>query len=120
MTDKAWKQVKAILRPESSANEALARAAIWPDHEGDRIDDMNSLHYVNFTAEESYYIRARNCPRRNCIVEASRWYRRVMVDEEAPLNLRRIALRFVVHLVGDVHVALHAGHRKDREATIFM
>ena len=81
---------------------------------------MNSLHYVNFTAEESYYIRARNCPRRNCIVEAIRWYRRVMVDEEAPLNLRRIALRFVVHLVGDVHVPLHAGHRKDREATIFM
>ena len=32
LTDKALEQVKAILRPESSVNEALARAAIWPDH----------------------------------------------------------------------------------------
>ncbi len=117
LTDKALEQVKAILRPESSVNEALARAAIWPDHEGRKIEDMNSLHYVNFTAEESYYIRARNCPRRNCIVEAIRWYRRVMVDEEAPLNLRRIALRFVAHLVGDIQMPLHAGHRKDRGGT---
>ena len=114
LTDKALEQVKAILRPKSSVDEALARAATWPDHEGKKIEDMNSLHYVNFTAEESYYIRARNCPRRNFIVEAIRWYRRVMVDEEAPLNLRRIALRFLAHLVGDIHMPLHAGHRKDR------
>ncbi len=117
LTDKALEQVKAILSPESSVNEALARAAIWPDHEGRKIEDMNSLHYVNFTADESFYIRARNCPRRNCIVEAIRWYRRVMVDEEAPLNLRRIALRFVVHLIGDVHEPLHAGHSEDRGGT---
>ncbi len=114
LTNKALEQVKGILRPESSVNEALARAGIWPDHEGRKIEDMKSLHYVNFTAEESYYIRARNCPHRNCIVEAIRWYRRVMVDEEAPLNLRRIALRFVVHLVGDIHEPLHAGHSEDR------
>jgi hypothetical protein len=117
LTDKALEQVMAILRPKSSVNEALAKAAIWPDHEGEKIKDMDSLHYVNFTAEESYYIRARNCPRRNCIVEAIRWYRRVMVDEEAPLNLRRIALRFLAHLVGDIHMPLHAGHRKDRGGT---
>ena len=117
LTDKALEQVKAILRSESSVDEALARAAIWPDHEGKNIEDLNPLHYVNFTAEESYYIRTRNCPRRNCIVEAIRWYRRVMVDEEAPLNLRRIALRFVAHLVGDIHMPLHAGRRKDRGGT---
>jgi hypothetical protein len=117
LTDKALKQVVAILRPKSYVNEALAKAAIWPDHEGKKIKDWNSLHYVNFTAEDSYYIRARNCPRRNCIVEAIRWYRRVIVDEEAPLNLRRIALRFLAHLVGDIHMPLHAGHSKDRGGT---
>ena len=37
-----------------------------------------------------------------------------MADKDAPLNVRRIALRFVVHLVGDIHQPLHAGHRKDR------
>ncbi len=117
LTDKTLEQVMAILRPESSVHGALARAAIWPDHEGRKIDDMNSLHYVNFTAKDSYYLRARNCPRRNCIVEAIRWYRRVMVDEAAPLNLRRIALRFLAHLVGDLHQPLHAGHSEDRGGT---
>ena len=117
LTDKVLKQVKAILRPESSVDEALARAAIWPDHEGRKIKDTNSLHYVNFTAEDSYYIRAKNCPRRNCIVEAIRWYRRVIVDEQAPLDIRRIALRFLAHLLGDIHQPLHAGHSEDRGGT---
>ena len=36
------------------------------------------------------------------------------MDEKAPLNVRRMALRFVVHLIGDIHEPLHAGHRKDR------
>ncbi len=42
------------------------------------------------------------------------WYRRVIVDERALLNARRIAIRFVVHLIGDIHQPLHAGHKKDR------
>jgi len=66
------------------------------------------------TPEQTTYSRSKNCPRRNCIVEAIRWYRRVMVDDEAPLNVRRIAIRFVAHLVGDIHQPLHAGYGKDR------
>ena len=117
LTDKALEQVKKIRRPGSAVDEALAHGAIWPDHEGEKLRDMDPLHYVSFTPQDNYYIQSRNCPDRNCIVEAIRWYRRVMVDEEAPLNLRRIALRFVAHLVGDIHVPLHAGHRKDRGGT---
>jgi len=115
LTDQVWKKVKTILRPQSSVNKALARAAVWPDRTGRKIEDMNPFHFVNFTAEDTTYNRSRNCPRRNCIVEAILWYRRVMVDNEAPHNVRRIALRFVVHLVGDIHQPLHAGHRSDRE-----
>jgi len=117
LTDKAWKKVKSILRPQTSVANTLAKASVWPDKVGRKIRDMNRFHYVNFATEDTTYNRSINCPRRNCIVEAIHWYRRVMVDEKAPLNVRRIALRFVVHLVGDIHQPLHAGRRKDRGGT---
>ena len=117
LTDKAWDKVKTILRPRSSVDNTLARASVWPDKVGRKIRDMNRFHYVNFTNEDITYNRSKNCPRRNCIVEAIPWYLRVMVDEKAPLNVRRIALRFVVHLVGDIHQPLHSGRRKDRGGT---
>ncbi len=117
LIDKAWKKVKSILRPQTSVANTLAKASVWPDKVGRKIRDMNRFHYVNFTTEDTTYNRSRNCPRRNCIVEAIRWYQRVMVDEKAPLNVRRIALRFVVHLVGDIHQPLHSGRRKDRGGT---
>jgi len=34
LTDKAWKKVKTILRPRFPVNNALARAAVWPDKVG--------------------------------------------------------------------------------------
>lgn len=114
LTEKAWKKVKTILKPRSSVAKTLARAAIWPGRTGRKFREMNSFHFVDFTTEETTYDRERNCLHRNCIVEALRWYRRVMVDQKAPSNIRRIALRFVAHLVGDIHQPLHAGHRKDR------
>ncbi len=46
-------------------------------------------------------------------MEALNWYMRVLVDKDAPGNARRIALRYVIHLVGDVHQPLHAGYKKD-------
>jgi len=117
LTDKAWKKVKTILRPRTSIANTLARASVWPDKVGRKIRDMNRFHYVSFTTEQTTYSRNKICPGRNCIVEAIGWYQRVMVSEKAPLNVRRIALRFVVHLVGDIHQPLHAGHRNDRGGT---
>ena len=114
LTAETWEKIRAILRPRPPVSEALARAAVWPDRTGRKIKDMSSYHYVNFTTQGKSYNRDRNCPRRNCIIEALRWYQRVIVDERAPLNARRIAIRFVVHLTGDIHQPLHAGHKKDR------
>jgi hypothetical protein len=51
------------------------------------------------------------------MVEALNWFTSVLADTKAPLNARRIALRFVAHLVGDMHQPLHAGRREDRNGT---
>jgi S1/P1 Nuclease len=38
----------------------------------------------------------------------------VLKSPDAPRNEKRIALRFVAHLVGDIHQPLHAGFADDR------
>jgi hypothetical protein len=38
----------------------------------------------------------------------------VLKSPDAPLNEKRTALRFVAHLVGDIHQPLHAGFAEDR------
>ena len=120
LTEKAWRKIKAILRPKSPVASELAEAAVWPDKIGRTIKDMDPLHYVNFRTGDTGYDQHRNCPLRNCIVEALPWYRRVMVDKDAPLNARRIALRFVAHLVGDIHQPLHAGFEEDKSGNTIL
>lgn len=110
LTDKARVQVQFILNGSS-----FVEAGLWPDHEGRKIPDLNSLHYVNFPKDGIVaYKLDRDCPDGNCVIEALQWFRKVLSDEEAPLNVRRIALRYVIHLAGDVHQPLHAGYREDR------
>ena len=41
---------------------------------------------------------------------------KVLKSPGAPRNEKRIALRFVGHLVGDIHQRLHAGFAEDRGA----
>ena len=43
-----------------------------------------------------------------------KWFTRVIADAEAPIVVRLIALRYVAHLVADMHQPLHAGRREDR------
>ncbi|HEU4344884.1 MAG TPA: S1/P1 nuclease [Candidatus Binatia bacterium] len=92
----------------------LADAAVWPDHEGRSIRDFDPLHYVSIPENASGYDQARDCPDRNCMVEALKWFLAVVADKNASIIMRRFALHYVAHLVGDMHQPLHAGRAKDR------
>jgi len=110
LTAEARKRIEEIL----PGNMTLADAAIWPDHEGRGIRDLDSLHYVNIPEDASGYDQERDCPERNCMVEALKWFLAVIADKNAPIIVQRFALVYVVHLVGDMHQPLHAGRAKDR------
>ena len=110
LTAEARKRIEEIL----PGNMTLADAAIWPDHEGRGIRDLDSLHYVNIPEDASGYDQVRDCPERNCMVEALKWFLAVIADKKAPIMVRRVALYYVAHLVGDVHQPLHAGRLRDR------
>ena len=110
LTPEAGKGIKEIL----PGYMTLADAAIWPDHEGRSIRDFDPLHYVNVPENASGYDQERDCPERNCMVEALKWFSAVIVDKNAPIMVRRIALYYVAHLVGDMHQPVHAGRAGDR------
>jgi hypothetical protein len=113
LTSEARQEVERIL-PGSTT---LADAAVWPDHEGRSIRDFDPLHYVSISENAAGYDQGRDCPERNCMVEALKWFLAVIADKNAPIMLRRLALHYSAHLVGDMHQPLHAGRSKDRGGT---
>jgi hypothetical protein len=98
LTAEARKEIEKILPGSMS----LADAAVWPDHEGRSIRDFDPLHYVSIPENAGGYDQARDCPERNCMVEAFKWFSAVIADKDAPIMMRRLALRYVAHLVGDI------------------
>lgn len=113
LTEHSRKEIRRLLPAETT----LADAAVWPDEEGSRITEFDRLHYVSIPDDADGYDQERDCRARNCMVEALKWFTSVLADTTAPVNARLIALRFVVHLLGDMHQPLHAGRREDRNGT---
>jgi hypothetical protein len=110
LTAAARTEIEKIL----PANTTLADASVWPDHEGRNVRDFDPLHYVSIPDHAAGYDQARDCPERNCMVEALTWFSAAVADKNAPVMTRRLALRFVAHLVGDMHQPLHTGLAADR------
>jgi hypothetical protein len=110
LSDTARRRVKELL-PQATT---LAEASTWPDKAGRQIPDMDAYRYINFPKDANAYDQQRDCRLRNCVIEAIAWYLQVLKSPDAPRSEKRIALRFVAHLVGDIHQPLHAGFAEDR------
>jgi len=109
LTDTAREKIKAIL----PKNGTLAKASIWPDEIRKALPQLNPLHYVDVPRGSTTYDRDRDCPQRNCIVEAVTWYLNVLKSTDSPLAEKQLALDYLVHLVGDLHLPLHVGFLDD-------
>jgi hypothetical protein len=114
----AEREVERLLAPEHTTR--LADVANWPDQI--RNDPAQQAvwkrtgrwHYINFSSGRCDYVAPRDCPKGECVVAALEREVQVLGDRAQPDAVRRQALKFVVHLVGDVHQPLHAGYRPDR------
>lgn len=90
---------------------SLLSVSTWADEQ--RSPDTAPWHYVNFPRGQCVYIRERDCPDGQCVVAAIE-RQSELLRSRAPDSERLLALKFVVHLVADVHQPLHAGHGDDR------
>lgn len=96
----------------------LSGVAVWADELRATDPDLGKRsakwHYVNIAEHGCDYDAARACRGGDCVVEAIRAQAAILADRTRPRKQRAQALKFVVHLVGDVHQPLHAGYARDR------
>ena len=109
LTPWAAAQVQALL-----GSESLARASTWPDEirSDDAWDSSHSWHYINFEDGQGLQDIERN-PKGD-VLEAMQRFAKVLTDDQASHADQVIALRFLVHFVGDIHQPLHAGRGSDQ------
>ena len=102
--------VKELLGPA----ESLAEAANWPDEM-----KSNPLPFWRKTANPWHYVTLNGilydeAPPEGDALEALNRFSATLRDPDASLVDKQLALRFIVHLVGDLHQPLHAGKCCDR------
>ena len=102
--------IEEILGP----GESLDEAANWPDEMRSAPDKFwqktrTPWHYVTLNG-----IIYDHAPPEGDALEALDHFRKVLQDPNASLADKQLALRFVVHLVGDLHQPLHVGKCCDK------
>lgn len=118
LTDEAAAAVEDILGPES-----MAEAADWPDFMRSDPDDFwrneaNPWHYVTIPKGQKY--ADITPPPEGDAITALAHFREIVLDESQPLEQRQLALRFIIHIVGDLQQPLHAGNGTDRGGNNFI
>lgn len=97
--------------------ETLAEASTWPDFMRSSPDPFwegtaGPFHYVTVPTGKRY--AEVGAPPEGDAVTALARFSATVRDRRAPLADRQLALRFIVHIIGDLHQPLHAGNGTDR------
>lgn len=109
LTPAAQREVEHLLALEPGAT--LKSIASWADQQ--RSPETAAWHYVNFPRGTCGYVAQRDCPDGQCVVAAIE-QQSALLGSARPDTERLVALKYLVHLVADVHQPLHAGHADDR------
>jgi S1/P1 Nuclease len=94
----------------------LEDASYWPDcikGLGARFDYAFSWHYQNVDICKPFDLTAP-CKDGNCVSRQIERAEKLLKDKKVPTRERIMALAFLAHFVGDLHMPLHAGDRSDR------
>lgn len=108
-------RVRELLAGEP--DPTLAGVAYWADalrnDSPAQFKATSRWHYINAQGGGCDFDLVRDCPDGNCVVAQIDRQRAILADRTQPREARRDALKFLVHLVGDVHQPMHAGDRTD-------
>ncbi len=109
LSSKAKKAINELL-----GSESLAVASTWMDEvrSDDAYNHTHDWHWVTIYNGRTYAEMEKN-PNGD-VIEAIGRMKSILKSDTATKEQRVIALRFLVHLVGDLHQPLHVGTGKDR------
>ena len=115
LTPAARLQVKELL-----GNDDLAAVSVWADEIRSERPETYGWHFVDIPMDASGFSEQRDCFRpdekhpytlqdhHNCVVDRITIFMQVLANRNAPRQDRIEALKFLVHLVGDIHQPMHA------------
>jgi len=112
LTPAAKEQVRMLL-----GSETLAGVAPWADEYRSAHPETGKWHYVDIPKDQEKYSRNRDCPPaepdptspwRDCVTDRILYFEGLLGDEGLPREQRAQALKFLVHLIGDIHQPFHA------------
>ncbi|WP_026376608.1 S1/P1 nuclease [Aestuariibacter salexigens] len=112
LTEQAQAAINEIL-----PNESLAEASTWPDEMRSNPAEFwqkeaGPWHYVTVPHEHTY--SDVGAPEQGDAYSALKTFRATLLDKDASMADKQLALRFIVHNIGDLHQPLHVGNGKDR------
>lgn len=109
LTDAARREVRALLE-----HEGLDTAATFMDAEREMLEkrwpESPRWHYDNRPACGS----DRYCADGHCATRQIERFRKILGDRGAPQSERALALKLLVHMLGDLHQPLHMADNADR------
>lgn len=109
LTPKARTEVTRLLALEPGST--LASISTWADEH--RNPSTAAWHYVNLPRGSCTYVAERDCPGGQCVVAAIERQAAILTSN-VPDEKRLTALKYLVHLVGDIYQPLHAGYADDK------
>lgn len=106
LTTVAHQSVTDILGPEK-----LAVAAVWADDVRDDPDYASFAPYHFISLDDGPY--GSSLPDQKDSFTILKKVPEILKDKNAPRSLKMVALRFLIHIVGDVHQPMHIGKKED-------
>lgn len=112
LTAQAQAAVTALL-----PNEDLAEASTYPDEMRSSPEEFwqkeaGPFHYVTVPEGQTY--AQVGPPEQGDGISALKMFTATIKDSKASQADKQLALRFIVHIIGDLHQPLHAGNGTDR------
>lgn len=111
LTPAAATQVQRLLGAPPKA--VMVAEANWADEVRDRRPATANWHFVNIPIAAKGYNPRRDCRDDDCVVARIRINLAILGNKKMPADIRAEALRFLIHLVGDIHEPLHAADNRD-------
>ncbi len=96
-------------------HESLAAISNWADEARSTKEWSYTApwHYVNFKPDEHDYETIEKNPDGD-VVTGTRWSEEILRDPQSSREDRIVALKFLVHFIGDIHQPMHTGRLSDR------
>jgi hypothetical protein len=110
LTPQTQQRVNALLGPYNS----IAAISSWADDTRADFPETASWHYIDIPLEENKIDLASECPQGNCVIAQIEKFEAALKDPHTSEADRRVALKFLVHFVADLHQPLHCEDNHDK------